>query len=340
MLRILNSLSSCIDVDVLLHGDSVVQHYMVFSPLDVIQWFSLWFTGVPSWKYRWMASVLFLTCFFQHLFRLVVHSLSFRRFVLGSTTAVLLNHVSRDWGDVTVVLVKHCWTPRNRLYTIPSGYCSRDTVVWKNFRKVRRSRCCSSRRSSPAILGWTCWSSASGSRLESMILYVCVSRTSRSTSWPCSRVLYSVVRLRNKVLQLVCNQRCCYRCPNNFSNRSMVPEMIMRLGFVDLVDHIASSIWVRHVVLSEVSELFGRAHHEFSYLPLSQCKLQVVCCGERLHVTVFGKIASLSLERASNCTNILHLESVSKYSCMARSLVSSDRMDFHPYQKRLPSGSL
>ena len=44
----------------------------------------------------------FLTGFFKHLFRLVVHSLSFRRSVLGTTTAVLLDHVSRDRGDVTV----------------------------------------------------------------------------------------------------------------------------------------------------------------------------------------------------------------------------------------------
>ena len=37
MLRILNSLSSCTNVDVLLHGDSVVQHFVVFSPPDGIQ---------------------------------------------------------------------------------------------------------------------------------------------------------------------------------------------------------------------------------------------------------------------------------------------------------------
>ena len=77
----------------------------------------------------------------------------------------------------------------------------------------------------------------------------------------------------------------------------MVPKMILRLSFVDLVDQIASSILVRHVSLSELSEPSGRAHPVFSYIPLSQCKLQVVCCRERLHVTVFGKLASLSLER-------------------------------------------
>ena len=37
MLRILNSLSSCGYVDVLLESDSVVQHDVVFSPPDVIQ---------------------------------------------------------------------------------------------------------------------------------------------------------------------------------------------------------------------------------------------------------------------------------------------------------------
>ena len=53
----------------------------------------------------------------------------------------------------------------------------------------------------------------------------------------------------------------------------MVPKMILRLGFVDLVDHVASSISARHVALSELSEPSGGAHAVFSYIPLSQCKL-------------------------------------------------------------------
>ena len=98
--------------------------------------------------------------------------------------------------------------------------------------------------------------------------------------------------------------------------------MILRLGFGDLFDHITSSILARLVALSESSEPSGRAHPEFSYMPLSQCKLQAVCCRERLHVTVFGKIGDLSLGRASICTKIQSFEGVSKYSCMARSSVS------------------
>ena len=106
------------------------------------------------------------------------------------------------------------------------------------------------------------------------------------------------------------------------SNRSMVPKMILLLGFVDLVDLFAGSILARLVALSELSAPSGGAHPEFSNIPLSQYKLRAVCCRERLHATVFGEIASLSLERASNCTKILYFESVSKYSCVARSLVS------------------
>ena len=94
--------------------------------------------------------------------------------------------------------------------------------------------------------------------------------------------------------------------PVTFRIRSMVPKMILRLGFVDPVDHIASSILVRHVALSESSEPSGRASPEFSYIPLSQCKLQAVCCRERLRLTLSDEIASLSLEGASNCTNILY----------------------------------
>ena len=66
-----------------------------------------------------------------------------------------------------------------------------------------------------------------------------------------------------------CNPLCCYRFLRNFSNRSMVPKMILRLGFVNLVDHIAGSILVRHVAFSELSAPSGRAHPEFSHIPLS-----------------------------------------------------------------------
>ena len=108
--------------------------------------------------------------------------------------------------------------------------------------------------------------------------YACGSRTSRSTSWPCSHVLYSAARLQKEVIQVFCDPRCCFRFPCHLSNRSMVPKMILRLGFVDLVDHIASSILARHVSLSELSEPAGRDHPEFSYIWPSKWKLQAMCC--------------------------------------------------------------
>ena len=199
----------------------------------------------------------------------------------------------------------------NRLSRYSSWFCIQDIAVWKHFRKVRRSRCCSCRRSVPQTLGWTlfflffllffltarirdrtCWFSASGSSPEGRIPCAC-------------REWYA----RNSVIHETVTD-----FPRNVSNRSMVPKMILRLGFVDLVDQFASAIWVQPAVLSEASEPSGRAHLGFSYIPLSQCKLQVVCCGERLHVTVFGKIASLSLERASNCIKILNFQGVSPYN--------------------------
>ena len=261
-LRIFNSLSACSGVDVLLHGDSVVQHYVVFFQTCGWHWLSLIFLGIPTWKYRWMASVFFLSGLFKHLSRLVVHLLSFRRTVLVSTTAVFLDHLSRDCGDVTVVLVDFCWTPR-RLHISSTAavdhshfprVCSQEIAVRKKFRKVRRSRCCSNGRSSVVILWWTCWSSSSGSNPEWMNLYVCGSRTSQITFWLCSRVLHSASRLRKEVLQICCDPRCCYRFHRNFSNRSTVPKMILLPGFVDLVDHIASSNVARLVTFSESSE--------------------------------------------------------------------------------------
>ena len=53
-------------------------------------------------------------------------------------------------------------------------------------------------------------------------------------------------------------------------------------------------------------------------LPISQQKSQVECCRERLRAILFDKIASLSSERALNCTNTLYFDEVSKYFCMVR----------------------
>ena len=111
MLRILSSLSSFCGVHVLLHNDSVVQLNVVFFPHYGWQRLSVLFVGVPSWKYRWMASVFSCGAFLS-MSRPVLQLLSFRRSVLLSTTAVFLDHISRDWGDVTVVQFELCWTPR------------------------------------------------------------------------------------------------------------------------------------------------------------------------------------------------------------------------------------
>ena len=56
---------------------------------------SVIYGSIPSCKCRWVTPTLFLTCLFEHLFRCVVHSLSFRRSVFGSTTAVFLETHSK-----------------------------------------------------------------------------------------------------------------------------------------------------------------------------------------------------------------------------------------------------
>ena len=60
----------------------------------------------------------------------------------------------------------------------------------------------------------------------------------------------------------------------------MVPKMILRLGFVDLVDLIANSMLTQLVALSELSEPSGRARpwfgfHTYRFLNAS-CKQCVV----------------------------------------------------------------
>ena len=61
------------------------------------------------------ALVFSLSGLLKHLLRMVVHLLFFRSSTVGSTTSVFLDHVSRDWGDVTVVVVELSWTKRRLL---------------------------------------------------------------------------------------------------------------------------------------------------------------------------------------------------------------------------------
>ena len=140
----------------------------------------------------------------------MVHSLSFRSSVIGSATVVLLNNVARDWGDVVVVLLEVCWTPRRFHISsttavdqpnIPIGIALKTLLFGRIFRKVQRSRCCSCRQSVPAIPCWTRWSSASGSNPWGTIPCAGASQTFRTTSWLCSRVLYPAARLQKEVLQ-------------------------------------------------------------------------------------------------------------------------------------------
>ena len=73
-------------------------------------------------------------------------------------------------------------------------------------------------------------------------------------------------------------------------------KMFLHPVHVDLVDQFASSILAQPAVLSESSVPFGIAHPSSSCIPLSRCKQLVVCRSGRLHATLFGKTAILSLE--------------------------------------------
>ena len=66
------------------------------------------------------------------------------------------------------------------------------------------------------------------------------------------------------------------------------------------------------MAILELSVPFGRAPPSFSCIPLSQCNRRAVCCRERSHVIVFGKIAILSPERALNGTRRLYFEKCSQ----------------------------
>ena len=261
--RISNSLWFSCDVWMILQGNSAMWHCVLLGPSNIWQRLSVFVVIMSSCKYGYMASVLFLTSFLQHLFSLVVHSLAFRSSIFGTATAILLNNIAKDWGDVVVVFSNSSGLCEDFKFlpqlqnTMPSSqwYCNRGIAFWNSFRKARRSGCCSFRRSIPAILSWTCWSSASGSSPEGRIPCAGGSRTSRSTFRPRFHVLYPAVRLSKGVCQEFCSQRRCSKFRCNSSIRWVGHKMILRLGLVDLVDRCAKSLWVQPVAILELSVL-------------------------------------------------------------------------------------
>ena len=214
-----------------------------------------------------------LSGLFEHLFRLVAHLLSFRRSVFGPTTAVLLNHISRDWGDVMVVLLELCWTLRRFQNSstaaidysfFPVGIAVRTLLFRRIFAKFEDLGVVQVGDLILRFFAELVYLLRLAQVLEEGFLMLVGSRTSRSTSWPCSHVLYPAARLQKEVHQKFCNPRCCRKFHRNSSNRLTVPKMILRLGFVDLGDRVASSIWVQPLALSELSEPSGRAPPLFS----------------------------------------------------------------------------
>ena len=227
-----------------------------------------------------------------------------------------LNLISRDWSDVTVVLVEVRWTSR-RLHISSTA-----AIDYSYFPVGIARHCCSEEFSQSSKISVLCKSAIKSCDALLNLLIFCVCLKSWMNDYLCLwfsnlsinlLTLFSLIVFCGSTAERGSSYPVVHGvitdCPLTFQ----IPKMILRLGFVDLVDHVASSIWARLVALSELSAPSGGSFPEFSCIPLSQCKLLAVCWRERLHVTVTGKIASLSLERASNCTNILYIEGVSKF---------------------------
>ena len=151
--------------------------------------------------------------------------------------------------------------------------------------------------------------------------------------------VYLAVQLQKEVHQEFCNPRCCAQFPSAILIRLVGHKMFLRPVLVDLVDRVASSILTQPAVLSKSSVPFGKAHPSSSCVPLSLCKQLAVCRRGRLHATLSGKKTIISLQRASNCTNILHPDEVSKDFFIEQSLGLSSRMKFPPHNFHLPSSS-
>ena len=67
-----------------------------FANIVLFQRISVSFLCIPSCKIRRMAAMFALSCFLQHLFRLVEHHLSFRDTMFWSSTGILHSDKARQ----------------------------------------------------------------------------------------------------------------------------------------------------------------------------------------------------------------------------------------------------
>ena len=123
--------------------------------------------------------------------------------------------------------------------------------------------------------------------------------------------------MQKEAHQEFCNPWCCSRFPRYFLIRLIGHEMFLHLVHVDPVDQFASSFLIQPAVLSESSVPFWySSSFVFMHTTLSMQtagNVSVMCRGGRLHATLFGKTAILSLQRVPHRTNILCSDEVSKY---------------------------
>ena len=201
MLRILNSLCSFCDEELLLQDNSVKKHDVFFFPPDLVK-VSLGVLRAIS-DVHFSASVSLGSTFFvfqevrvwQHdCYSSWSHCQGLRwRRSCSARTLVVSAKISSFFHNCT------------GLFLFPSMYCTRDSAAWRNFRGVRSSLCCSCRRVILVILCFACWSSASGSSPEGRI--------------PCAVVLELLDQLVDLVLT------CCillFNCRKWYAKNSVV----------------------------------------------------------------------------------------------------------------------
>ena len=159
-LRILNSLSSCSDADGF--STAILSYNITWCPFhpmadnDFLYSSSAYYReSVVGWRPCFPCRA-----FLKHLIRLAVHLCLSEAPCLASRLLFFLitlpgiEKTSRlFWSNSVGLREDFIFLPKLQiLFFFPRRHCSQDIAVWKNFRKVRRSRCCSCRRSSPAIL--------------------------------------------------------------------------------------------------------------------------------------------------------------------------------------------
>ena len=107
-------------------SDAVEKHDFFFANIVLRKWSPVIFVCVPPWNYREMVSMFLLSCFLEHLLRLVEHHLSFRSTVFET----LLNLSISCFWLMSLRNCSLCWCFSNVSISFVTSFCRRASCIF------------------------------------------------------------------------------------------------------------------------------------------------------------------------------------------------------------------